>query len=219
MFPVKLNSSHNSLRLLFTPPDQNTNDTYLFIEVSNFTQIPVKTLFGSSPPNINFLIISTLSLWLMIPGNGFFYSGLARSKSALTMIMLAMWSVAIVSIQWFVVGYSLAFSLTSGNPVIGNFDKVFLTGVAFHKFEEADVPEIAFCFYQGVTAALPTALIMGALAERARTIPALIFILIWTTFVYDTVAYWSLNPQGWSFKNGRKENYFDLFLQNYECIG
>jgi len=150
--------------------------------------------------NANYLIFSSLNLWMMLPGVGFFYSGLARSKSALTMIVLSLWSLAIVSVQWFVIGYSLAFSSTSNNPVIGNFDKIFLNGVAFGVFEEAQVPESAFCIYQGITATLPTALIMGALAERARALPALVFMLVWTTFAYDTIAFWSLNPNGWSYK-------------------
>jgi Amt family ammonium transporter len=80
---------------------------------------------------------------------------------------------------------------------------MFYIGVKNGNFKTAPgISEISFCLYQGVSANLPAALISGSLAERARIFPATIFIFLWNTFVYCPCAYWSLNPNGWSFKLG-----------------
>ncbi|CAJ0914655.1 609_t:CDS:2 [Entrophospora sp. SA101] len=78
--------------------------------------------------NIGWVLLSTALVWLMIPGLGFFYSGLARRKNALSLVFMCILSIPIVSFQWFVIGYSLAFSPTGG-PFIGNFDHALLRGV------------------------------------------------------------------------------------------
>merc|ERR1712000_718849 len=111
----------------------------------------------------------------MIPGVGLFYSGLARRKSALGLLLLSMLSVAVVGFQWFFWGYSLTFSRT-GNAFLGDMSMIGLKDVI----------------------AQPN----GAVADRGRILPAIVFMFIWTTVVYDPIAYWTWNGNGWLFQLG-----------------
>jgi len=145
-----------------------------------------------------FIIICTAFVWFMIPGVGFFYSGLARSKNSLSLILICFWCIALVSLQWFVIGYSLTFS-RNGSSFIGNFDHIFLIGVYDGPSPAYDgISDLTFCIFQMMFAAISCSLITGASAERSRFLPASIFIVLWTTFVYDFIAYWTWNSNGWS---------------------
>jgi Amt family ammonium transporter len=156
-----------------------------------------------SPGDIAWTLAGTALVWLMIPGVGFFYSGLLRRKNALSMIYLSMMSVAIVSFQWFFWGFSLAFSDTATNGFIGNLDYFGLKGVLEKpSIGSARIPSIVFCVYQLMFAAITPILAVGAFAERARLGPVLAFIFIWTTLVYDPLACMTWNSNGWSFKRG-----------------
>ncbi|CAJ0767699.1 16231_t:CDS:2, partial [Entrophospora sp. SA101] len=117
--------------------------------------------------NIGWVLLSTALVWLMIPGLGFFYSG-----------------------------YSLAFSPTGG-PFIGNFDHALLRGVVTKVYKNGKIPQLAHSIFQCMFAAFPPALIIGGSAERARTMPTLVFFVIWTTLVYDFIAYWCWSDNGW----------------------
>lgn len=98
---------------------------------------------------------SSALVLLMIPGVGFFYSGLARRKSALSLIFLSMLSIAVVSFQWFFWGYSLAFSHTSTNPFIGDLSNFGLKEVlAAPSVGSSKMPDVLFCLYQGMFAAI-----------------------------------------------------------------
>jgi len=149
--------------------------------------------------DISFVLLSMALVWIMIPGVGFFYSGLLRRKNALSMIYLSMASVAVVSFQWFFWGFSLAFSDT-GNAFIGDLKYFGLKGVLDQPIGR--IPLILFCIYQLVFAAITPALAVGAVAERARLGPVLVFIFVWSTLVYDPIANWTWNANGWSFKMG-----------------
>ncbi|KAG0039989.1 hypothetical protein BGZ82_005801 [Podila clonocystis] len=152
--------------------------------------------------DIAWTLASTALVWLMIPGIGYFYSGMARSKNALSLIMLSCCSVAVVSFQWFLFGYSLAFS-KSGSSMIGNFENAFFRGVLDQpSVGSAKIPDIVFMIFQGMFAALTPALAIGAAAERGRIVPTLVFIFLWTTFVYDFIACWTWSANGWSFVMG-----------------
>ncbi|KAH8652042.1 ammonium transporter AmtB-like domain-containing protein [Xylariales sp. PMI_506] len=149
------------------------------------------------------IITSSALVLLMIPGVGFFYSGLARRKSALSLIWLSMMSVAVVMFQWFFWGYSLAFSHTSTNPFIGDLSNFGLKDVlAAPSVGSSKIPDILFCLYQGMFAAITPALAIGAAVDRARMLPCIVFMFVWSTIVYDPIAYWTWNSMGWSFKMG-----------------
>merc|ERR1712000_295752 len=137
----------------------------------------------------------------MIPGVGLFYSGLARRKSALELLLLSMLSVAVIGFQWFFWGYSLTFSRT-GNSFLGNMDMIGLRTVIAQPNGADVLPDILFCLYQGMFASITPALAIGAVADRGRVLPALVFIFIWSTVVYDPIAYWTWNGNGWLFNLG-----------------
>jgi Amt family ammonium transporter len=101
---------------------------------------------------MTFITISAVLVLLMIPGVGFFYSGLARRKSALELLLLSMVSVAVVSFQWFFWGYSLTFSRT-GNAFLGDLTMFGLMKTIGQPNGGA-IPDILFCLYQGMFAAI-----------------------------------------------------------------
>ncbi|KAF9920277.1 hypothetical protein FBU30_009917 [Linnemannia zychae] len=111
------------------------------------------------------------------------------------------WTLASTGL-WFLFGYSLAFSKTASS-IIGNFDNAFLRGVLdAPSIGSSRIPDVVFMLYQGMFACLTPALAIGAAAERGRILPTLVFIFLWTTFVYDFIACWTWNPAGWSFVMG-----------------
>ncbi|PFH47896.1 hypothetical protein AMATHDRAFT_151057 [Amanita thiersii Skay4041] len=149
--------------------------------------------------DISFVLISMALVWIMIPGVGFFYSGLLRRKNALSMLFISILAIGVVSFQWFIWGYSLAFSDT-GSAYIGNLRYfAFKDVLAQPSVGSARIPAILFCIYQMVFAAITVSIAIGAIAERGRIGPLLVFIFVWSTIVYDPIAYWTWNPNGWSF--------------------
>ncbi|KFA63167.1 hypothetical protein S40285_03285 [Stachybotrys chlorohalonatus IBT 40285] len=148
--------------------------------------------------DIAWVITATALVLLMIPGVGFFYSGLARRKSALSLIWLAIMSTAVTCFQWFFWGYSLTFSHNAG-PFIGDLSNFGFRNVLAHpSVSSSNVPDLLFAVYQGMFSAITVALATGAVAERGRMLPCVIFMFIWATVVYDPIACWTWNPSGWS---------------------
>jgi Amt family ammonium transporter len=150
--------------------------------------------------DMTFITICAVLVLLMIPGVGFFYSGLARRKSALELLLLSMISVGVVGFQWFFWGYSLTFSRT-GNAFLGDLTMIGLKDTIGQP-NGATIPDILFCLYQGMFASITPALAIGAVADRGRVLPAIVFMFIWTTIVYDPIAYWTWNANGWLFNLG-----------------
>ncbi|KAL9636902.1 MAG: hypothetical protein Q9164_002537 [Protoblastenia rupestris] len=152
--------------------------------------------------NIAWMLIATALVLLMIPGVGFFYSGLARRKSALSLIWLTMMATGVTSFQWFFWGYSLTFSHSAGR-FMGNLDNIGFRNVLAQPSVQSDkIPDLLFAVYQGMFAALTVALAVGAVAERGRMLPCVVFMLVWSTVIYDAIACWTWNPHGWSARMG-----------------
>ncbi|KXS17731.1 ammonium transporter 1 [Gonapodya prolifera JEL478] len=134
---------------------------------------------------------------IMTPGLGYYYSGMARSKNALTLIMLCFMSFAVVTIQWFIFGFSLTFS-DSGGKFWGDCTYCLFRNVGQQVLANViTVPTITFQFYQLMFATITPALIFGSTAERVRLLPAGIFVFLWSTFVYSPIAYWAWSANGW----------------------
>lgn len=148
--------------------------------------------------SLGFITVCAALVFIMTPGLGFFYSGLSAPKNALTLIMLSMLSMAIVTFQWFIFGFSLSFSET-GSPFIGNSDFFGMKnlGASALPGTAPAIPGIAFSLYQLMFATVTPAIIFGSVSERVRILPNLIFLFCWTTLVYDPVAYWSWANRGW----------------------
>lgn len=155
-----------------------------------------------NPGDIAWTLAGTALVWIMIPGVGYFYSGLLRRKNALSMIYLSMMCVAVVSFQWFFWGFSLAFSFTAG-PFIGDLKHFGLKNVLGEpSIGSPRIPSLVFCVYQLMFAAITPILAIGAIAERGRLGPMMVFVFIWSTIVYDPIACWTWNSNGWVFKLG-----------------
>lgn len=170
-------------------------------------QAPIATTadsgFEYSGGDIAWVLTSAALVFIMIPGVGYFYSGLTGRRNALSMILLSLISVAITSIQWFIWGYSLTFSDTANNPFIGNLNYAFLMNVWTQpSIGNSRIPAVVFCIYQNMFAAITPVLSLGSATERGRLLPMLIYIFVWSTLVYDPIAYWTWNPNGWSYKMG-----------------
>jgi len=168
----------------------------------NVVTLPDGSVHIYNNGDIAWVLTSTALVWLMVPGVGFFYSGLLRRKNALTMIYLSMMSIGVVSFQWFFWGYSLTFSESAGK-FIGNLDHFGMKDVLGQpSVGSSRIPAIVFSVYQLMFAAITPMLAIGAVAERSRLGPLLVFVFIWSTIVYDPIACWTWNPNGWVFRAG-----------------
>jgi ammonium transporter, Amt family len=168
----------------------------------NVVTLPDGSVYVYNNGDIAWVLSSTALVWLMIPGVGFFYSGLLRRKNALSMIFLSMMCVGVVTFQWFFWGYSLTFSETAGK-FIGDLEHFGMKGVFGQpSVASTRIPAIVFSVYQLMFAAITPILAVGAVAERSRLGPVLVFVFIWSTLVYDPIACWTWNPKGWVFKSG-----------------
>jgi ammonium transporter, Amt family len=141
------------------------------------------------------VLVSTALVLLMVPGLALFYGGLVRTKAVLNTFMMSVAALAVVGIQWVVVGYSLAFGPGS---VIGDLSWAGLQGVgAAPGPYSATIPNAAFSGFQAMFAGITVALISGAMVERIRFHVYVLFALLWTTFVYDPLAHWVWASDGW----------------------
>jgi Amt family ammonium transporter len=134
---------------------------------------------------------------LMTPGLALFYAGMVRRKNALGTLMQSFICLGLVSVQWAIIGYSLAFA--KGSPLIGNLAHLGLRGVGAepNSAYAATIPVQAFMIYQAMFAIITPALISGGFAERMKFSAYVVFILLWATFVYDPLAHWVWGDGGW----------------------
>ncbi|MFA5321786.1 MAG: ammonium transporter [Smithella sp.] len=144
------------------------------------------------------LISSALVLLMTIPGLAFFYGGLVRRKNVLSILMQCFIIVCVVSLQWMLFGYSLAFG-PDFHGIIGKLDWMGLAGVGATPNPDYSqgIPQYAFMIFQAMFAIITPALIIGAYAERVKFSSFLVFTLLWTTIVYDPLAHWVWGVGGW----------------------
>jgi Amt family ammonium transporter len=145
----------------------------------------------SNPGDTAWLLMSTALVFLMIPGLAFFYGGLVRKKNVLSILMQCFVVICLITIQWVLFGYSLAFG-PDVKGLIGNLDWAFLKGVGVEPFTgyAATIPHSVFMIFQAMFAIITPALILGAFAERMKFSAFCVFMLLWSTLVYDPVAHW-----------------------------
>ncbi|MBP9650796.1 MAG: ammonium transporter, partial [Syntrophaceae bacterium] len=144
------------------------------------------------------LTASALVLLMTIPGLAFFYGGLVRRKNVLSILMQCFIIVCVISLQWVLVGYSLAFG-PDFHGIIGTLEWAGLAGVgaAPNSNYAATIPHSAFMIFQAMFAVITPALIIGAYAERVKFPAFLLFTVLWATFVYDPLAHWVWGAGGW----------------------
>lgn len=144
------------------------------------------------------VLTSAALVMLMTPALGFFYGGLVRRKNVLATIMHSFFILALISVQWVLWGYTLAFGTDKGG-FIGGLDFLGLRGVGAEPNADyaATIPHSAFMVFQMMFAVITPALITGAFAERKRFKAFVIFTLAWATLVYAPVAHWVWGVGGW----------------------
>lgn len=168
----------------------------LVLSVPAFASAASKTAIDTG--DTTFVMISAALVFLMTPGLAFFYGGMVRKKNVLNTMMNSFVVIALMSIQWVVIGYTLAFG-HDRSGLIGSLDWLGFNGVgaAPNADYASTIPHSAFAIYQMMFAIITPALITGAFAERMRFPAFLSFTLLWATFVYDPLAHWVWGVGGW----------------------
>jgi Amt family ammonium transporter len=143
------------------------------------------------------VMMSTALVALMVPGLAFFYGGLVRNKSALNTMLMSLGALGIVSVQWVLIGYSLAFS--PGSSWLGGLSFVGFSGVrgVANPTYAAALPHVLFAAFQMMFAGITVALFSGAIIDRMRFMAYLVFGVLWTTLIYDPLAHWVWGDGGW----------------------
>ncbi|HEY7363722.1 MAG TPA: ammonium transporter [Methylomirabilota bacterium] len=149
------------------------------------------------------LTSSALVLMMTAPGLALFYAGMVRQKNALATLMHSFIIAALISVQWVLWGYSLAFGPDKGG-IVGGLEWVGLRGVGLEPFEaySKTIPHQVFMLFQMMFAIITPALITGTFAERKKFSAFILFTLLWATFVYDPLAHWVWGDGGWLKKLG-----------------
>jgi Amt family ammonium transporter len=145
----------------------------------------------------SWMLVSTGLVMLMIPALGFFESGLIRSKNSLSVLMQTFSGLAILSVLWFVIGFTLVYAPSFGG-IIGGLNWTFFNGVPINKSLDyaPTIPGVTFATYQMMFAVIAPLLITGAFAERLKGSAFFVFIIAWSIFIYYPLAHWVWG-RGW----------------------
>ena len=135
------------------------------------------------------VLVSAAMVFIMTPALALFYGGMVRSKNVLTTIMQSFFVLAMISVEWVIIGYAMTFGADI-NGFIGSLDKIGLAGVGLNILENGTIPELAFVAFQCMFAALTPALITGAFAERMKFAACMVFMLLWALLIYNPMAHW-----------------------------
>ncbi len=150
-----------------------------------------------NPGDTAFVLVSAALVMLMTPGLALFYGGMVRGKNVLGTMMQSFILIALISLEWVYIGYSMAFGPDVGG-FVGNLSLFGLKGVGAAPSPYAPtIPQTVFMIYQCMFAVITPALITGAFAERMRFVPFLIFSLLWAVVVYNPVCHWIWGAGGW----------------------
>jgi len=144
------------------------------------------------------MLVATALVMLMTPGLALFYGGMVRRKNVLGTMMQSLMALAVISIQWVLIGYTLAFG-PSMNGAIGALTWIGLhnVGAAPNPQYAGTIPHLLFMAFQMMFAVITPALIYGAVAERMKFKACLVFMLLWAFIVYDPLAHWVWGAGGW----------------------
>lgn len=155
--------------------------------------------------NTAWMIVATAFVLMMtIPGLALFYGGLVRRKNVLSVFMQCFILVAVMSLEWVIIGYSMAFSSSEGflKPFVGGLDHLMLKGIGINNIESTGIPTLIFVLFQGMFAVITPALIIGAFAERIKFSGFLVFSVLWGILIYNPLAHWVWSSDGWLFNMG-----------------
>ncbi len=149
------------------------------------------------------MLASSAMVLLMVPGLALFYGGMVRRKNVLTTMMMSFVAMAIIGVQWVLIGYALAFGTSHGGLIGWDPELFALHGLTPQKlFADKGIPELVFVMFQGKFAIITPALISGAVAERMKFRAYVYFTAAWVTLVYCPLAHWVWAADGWLYKLG-----------------
>jgi ammonium transporter, Amt family len=156
-------------------------------------------LLAALPPGIDsgdtaWMLVATALVLMMTPALGLFYAGLVRSKNTLNTFMMCLAAIAVATVTWAAVGYSLAFD--GGGSLVGGLGNAFLHGVGFAPRAGSTIPALVFFCFQATFCIITVALVSGAVVERMRFAPFLVFAALWSLLVYAVLAHWAFGG-GW----------------------
>jgi len=168
-------------------------------------QVGIETI--NSADTAWMMTATALVLLMTLPGIALFYGGMVRRKSVLNVMACVVAICAIVSLLWFAVGYSIAFTPGSGalSPVLGGTGRLWFSGLDYLKDAQKvavshiapNIPESVYAMFQLSFAIITASLVVGSFVERMRFSATLIFISLWTVVVYAPIAHWVWEPNGW----------------------
>jgi Amt family ammonium transporter len=164
-----------------------------------FNGDPLMSATITNSGDIAWVIVATALVMLMTPALGFFYGGLVRKKNLLSTIVQCFIIFAVISLVWALWGYSLVFGSSLGGLIGFSPGLIGMGSIGINHVNTAlapNLPELLFFAFQLKFAAITPALIIGACAERIRFKSLLIFMVLWSTFIYMPVAHWVWNPDG-----------------------
>ncbi len=145
------------------------------------------------------MLAATALVLLMTPALGLFYAGLVRAKNTLNTFMMSIAALAVATVTWALVGYSLAFD--RGDGFVGGLGHVLLRGVGFAPRAGTHIPQLVFFAFQATFCIITVALVSGAVVERMRFVPLLVFSGLWSLLVYAVLAHWTFGG-GWLHEHG-----------------
>ena len=156
-------------------------------------------ILGAAAAEVNagdtaWMLAATALVLLMTPALGLFYAGLVRSKNTLNTFMMCLAAMAIAAVTWALVGYSLAFD--GDGPIIGGLGHAVLHDVGFAPRDGTTIPHLLFMAFQATFCIITVALVSGAVVERMRFGPFLVFAALWSVLVYAVMAHWAFGG-GW----------------------
>ncbi|BDA77987.1 ammonium transporter [Leptospira kobayashii] len=192
MFLKKINKNFMFLLLLLFP-------LMIYGQETQTNVTPEATAPSLDKADTTWMLVSSALVFFMIPGLALFYGGIVRSKNILSTMMHSFVAILVMTLQWTIFGYSFVFS--GSNPYFGDFNLAFLEGIDSNTLE-GSIPKYVHFLFQGMFALITPALISGAIAERVKLSGYVIFILVWSTLVYDPVAHWVWASNGWLFQLG-----------------
>lgn len=176
----------------------------LFFAALMIIAFPALALAADAPAvdtgDTAFILVSSAMVMLMTPGLAFFYGGMVRRKNVLSTIMQSLILVGVVSVQWVLIGYTMAFGPDIGS-LIGGFDFIGFKNVSMSAIEGFTIPQQLFAAFQMMFAIITTAIISGSIAERMKFPAFLAFTTLWVTIIYAPLAHWVWGG-GWIFQLG-----------------
>jgi len=145
------------------------------------------------------MLVATALVLMMTPALGLFYAGLVRAKNTLNTFMMSIGAIAIATVAWAAIGYSLAFD--TGNGFVGGLHFAFLNDVAFAPRPGTTIPQLLFFAYEATFCIITTALVSGAVVERMRFGAFMLFAALWSILVFSVLAHWVWGG-GWLQEHG-----------------